>query len=464
MYDASLIDCRRAVRFLGTTLLAVAFLTGSPGGADDKNDKDKGDAAVSARVTEVKKQIDTQFDSLDKFYKQLHSNPELSLHEEKTAARMAKELRDLGFEVTEKVGGTGVVGVLKNGKGPTVLVRTDMDALPVTEMTGLPYRSTVKTRDKYDNEVGVMHACGHDMHMTCWVGTARVLAAMKDRWQGTLVFIGQPAEEIGQGAKAMLKDGVLEKFPRPDYALALHCDHSRPYGTIAYTDGMALANVDSVDILVKGKGGHGSAPHTTVDPIVLSARIILDLQTLVSRETNPTDPAVVTVGSIHGGTKHNIIPNECKMQLTIRTTKDSVRKNILDGIRRIAKAAAEGARAPEPEVTIHPEEFTPALVNDSKLAEKTVKVFKEVLGPDKVLDRPLVMGGEDFGRFGSDGKVPIFLYFLGTVPPEKVELAQKDASKSLPSLHSDLYYPTPEPSIRTGVLTMSMAVLNLVGK
>ncbi len=448
----------------GASLLSLFFFVHAPGSAEDAKDKDKADNPVPARVAEVKKRIDPQFETLDKLYKHLHSHPELSLHEEKTAARMAQEMKDLGFEVTEKVGGTGVVAVLKNGKGPTILVRTDMDALPVTEVTGLPYASKVKTRDKYDNEVGVMHACGHDIHMTVWIGTARVLADMKDQWSGTLVFIAQPAEEIGGGAKAMLKDGLFEKFPKPDYALALHCDGSRPFGTVAYTDGLAMANVDSVDILVKGKGGHGSAPHTTVDPIVLSARIILDLQTLVSRETNPTDPAVVTVGSIHGGTKHNIIPNECKMQLTVRTTKDSVRKDILDGIKRIAKAAAEGARALEPEVTVHPEEFTPALVNNTKLTEKTVTLFKEVLGADKVLERPLVMGGEDFGRYGRDGGVPIFMYFIGTVPAEKVKLAEADSSKSLPSLHSDLYYPTPEPSIRTGVLTMSMAVLNLVGK
>ena len=455
---------KRTPLMFGAALLGLAFCVGSPNGAEDEKDKPKTDTPVPARVAEVKKHLGTEFEALDKLYKYLHVHPELSLHEEKTAARMAQELKALGFEVTEKVGGTGVVGVLKNGTGPTVLVRTDMDALPVTEMTGLPYKSAVRTRDKDGNEVGVMHACGHDMHMTCWVGTARVLAAMKDRWQGTLVFIAQPAEEIGAGAKAMMKAGLLEKFPRPDYALALHCDGSRPYGSVAYSDGLAMANVDSVDILVKGKGGHGSAPHTTVDPIVLSARIILDLQTLVSRETNPTDPAVVTVGSIHGGTKHNIIPNDVKMQLTVRTTKDSVRKNILDGISRIAKAAAEGAKAPEPEVTLNPEEFTPALVNDAKLTAKTVALFKEVLGPDKVLERPLVMGGEDFGRYGRDGKVPIFLYFLGTVPAEKVEAAKIDSAKSLPSLHSDLFYPTPEPSIKTGVLTMSMAVLNLVGK
>jgi hippurate hydrolase len=427
----------------------------------------RGDAksdTVKQNVEAVKKQVAAEYESLEKLYKHLHSNPELSYQEARTAARLAKELRDAGFQVTEKVGGHGVVGVFKNGDGPTVLVRTDMDALPVTEHTGLAYASKVRVRDKSDNEVGVMHACGHDMHMTCFVGTARTLVKLKDRWSGTLVFIGQPAEEVGGGAKAMLKAGLFKDFPKPDYALALHCDGSRPIGTIAYTDGMALANVDSVDIVVKGRGGHGSAPHTTIDPIVLAARIILDLQTLVSRETNPTDPAVVTVGSIHGGTKHNIIPDEVRMQLTVRTTKDAVRKHILEGIARITKAAAVGARAPEPEVRIDPGEFTPALVNEPKLTRKTVALFREVLGEDKVLERPLVMGGEDFGRYGRDGGVPIFLYFLGTVAPERVADAAKEGGKPLPSLHSDLYYPLPEPSIKTGVLTMSMAVLNLVGK
>jgi hippurate hydrolase len=308
-----------------------------------------------------------------------------------------------------------------------------------------------------------MHACGHDMHMTCWVGTARVLVQLKDRWQGTLVFIGQPAEEVGAGARKMLEDGLFKNFPRPDYCLALHCDSFRPHGSIAYTDGMALANVDSVEIVVRGKGGHGAAPHTTVDPIVLAARIILDLQTLVSRETSPTDPAVVTVGSIHGGTKHNIIPSEVKLQITVRTTKDSVRKHILEGIERIAKAAAVGARAPEPLVKIDPEEFTPALVNDSPLTRKTVALFKEILGADKIQERPPLMGGEDFSRYGREG-IPIFLYFLGTIPPERVAEAAQPGGPPLPSLHSDLFYPIPEPTIKTGVLTMSMAVLNLMGK
>jgi hippurate hydrolase len=376
---------------------------------------------------------------------------------------MAAELKALGFAVTENVGGYGVVGVLKNGDGPTVLVRTDMDALPVTEATGLSYASKVTVRGNDGNEVGVMHACGHDMHMTCWVGAARVLASMKDRWHGTLVFIGQPAEEVGGGARKMLKDGLFTRFPRPDYCLALHCDGREAHGHISYTEGLALANVDTMDIIVRGKGGHGAAPHTTVDPIVLAARIVLDLQTIVSRETNPTDPAVVTVGSIHGGTKHNIIPNEVKLQLTVRTTKDVVRKNVLAGIERIAKAAALGARAPEPQVKLDLNEFTPALINHSGLTQNTVSVFKTALGADKVHARPAVMGGEDFGRYGREG-VPIFLYFLGTVPPEQVKASRMPEGKPLPSLHSDRYFPVPEPSIKTGVLTMSLAVLNLVGK
>jgi hippurate hydrolase len=438
-----------------TLSLLGVFIAAAPIRAED---------TVKTRVEAVNRRIKTEFDDLDQLYKHIHSHPELSYQEEKTAARLADELRKAGFEVTEKVGGHGVVGVLKNGTGPTVLVRTDMDALPVTEKTGLPYASKVRVLDRNKNDVGVMHACGHDMHMACFVGTARVLASMKDSWSGTLVFIAQPAEEVGGGAKAMLADGLFKRFPKPDYALALHCAGDTPYGAISFTEGLALANVDTVDILVKGKGGHGAAPHTTVDPIVLAARIVLDLQTIVSRETNPTDPAVVTVGSIHGGSKHNIIPNDVKLQLTVRTTKDEVRKHTLDAIARIARAAAMGANAPEPVVSVDPGEFTPALLNEPKLTRKTTALFREVLGAENVRERPPVMGGEDFGRYGRDGGVPIFLYFLGTVPPERVAEAAKEGAKPLPSLHSDQYHPVPEPSIKTGVLTMSMAVLNLVGK
>jgi hippurate hydrolase len=298
--------------------------------------------------------------------------------------------------------------------------------------------------------------------MTCWVGTARVLAGLKDRWQGTLVFIAQPAEEVGGGARRMLADGLFKRFPRPDFCLALHCDSRAPHGHIAYTDGLLMANVDTIDITVRGKGGHGSAPHMTVDPIVLSARIILDLQTIVSREINPTEAAVVTVGSIHGGSKHNIIPPEVKLQLTVRSLKDDVRKHVLEAIERIVKAAAVGARAPEPSMRIELDDFTPAVFNDADLARKTASAFREILGEDKVHLISPVMGGEDFGRLGRAG-VPIFMYFMGTSPPEKVAAARK-GGPALPSLHSDLYHPVVEPSIRSGVLTMSGAVLNLLGK
>jgi amidohydrolase len=419
--------------------------------------------ALKDRAAAVRKKIDAEYQSLDALYKHLHAHPELSLQEQQTSARMAKELKALGFEVTEKVGGNGVVGILRNGKGPTVLVRTDMDGLPVTEKTPVPYASKVRTRDKNGNEVGTMHACGHDLHMTCWVGAARTLAALKDRWQGTLIFIAQPAEEIGAGARMMLADKLYQRFGRPDYCLALHCDSRQTYGTVAYSDGLALANVDTMDILVKGRGGHGASPHTTVDPIVLAAKIVIDLQTIVSRERDPLDPAVVTVGSIHGGTKHNIIPSEVKLQLTIRTTNDATRKHVLEAIERITKAAALGMRAPEPVIKLDAAEFTPALINDTALNKKTTTMFRELLGPENVQLRPPVMGGEDFSRYGRAG-VPIFLFWLGTIDAERWAAAQKDGATPLPSLHSDLFWPAPEPTIRTGVLAMSQAVLNLVGR
>ncbi|MBI3821821.1 MAG: amidohydrolase [Planctomycetes bacterium] len=415
---------------------------------------------LPARKALVVERIDAEIKSLDALYKHLYTNPELSYEEEKTSARMAKELKSLGFDVTEKVGGFGVVGVLKNGDGPTVLVRTDMDALPVVEKTGVPYASKLRTRDKEGNDVGIMHACGHDMHMTCWVGAARVLASMKKQWRGTLVFIGQPAEEVGAGARKMLEDGLFKRFPRPDFCLGLHCDTRIPHGTVGYTEGLSLVNVDSVDILVKGKGGHGSAPHTTIDPIVLSARIILDLQTIVSRESNPLDPVVVTVGSIHGGTRHNIIPAEVKMQLTVRTTKDDVRARVLEAIPRIAKAAALGAKAPEPVIKVDQDNFTPALYNTVDLAKKTSNVFRAALGADNVIQQEPLMGGEDFSRYAREG-IPSFFFFLGTLPPARVEAMRLGKAPPI-SLHSDLYAPVPEPSMRTGVLSMSMAALHLL--
>jgi hippurate hydrolase len=446
------------------TLLLVLLTGGSGTSADRSPTKNPAPHDLwSSRARDINQSIDAEFADLDALYKHLHSHPELSFQEEQTAARLAKEIKALGYDVTTGVGGHGVVAVLKNGPGPTVLVRTDMDALPVTESTGLPYASKVRARDKHGKEVGVMHACGHDMHMTCWLGTARVLAGMKDRWHGTLVFIGQPAEEVGGGARRMLEDGLFTRFPRPDYCLGLHCDSRKPYGHVSYAEGLLCANVDTVDITVRGRGGHGSAPHTTIDPIVLAARIVLDLQTIVSREIDPTEPAVVTVGSIHGGTVHNIIPPDVQLQLTVRTLKDNVRKHVLQAIQRITKAAAGAARAPEPLIHIELDDFTPAVFNNGALAKKTTAVFRQLLGPEKVHEQGPVMGGEDFGRYGRAG-VPIFFYFLGTMEPEQVAAAKEPGGKALPSLHSDLYFPVPGPSIRTGVLTMTAAVLNLMAK
>ena len=436
-------------------LVTVFFLGSSANGLAQE--------AKSARkplVASIEKIIDVNAASLLALYKQIHASPELAFQEEKTATRLATELRRSGFAVTEKVGGTGVVGVLKNGKGPTILVRADMDALPIIEDTKLPYASKIRTRDKDGLDVGVMHACGHDMNVACLVGTARVMTAMKDRWKGTLVFIGQPAEEIGAGAKAMLEDGLLKRFPRPDFALALHCDGRYPAGHVNYREGQMQANVDSVDILVKGKGGHGAAPHATIDPIVIAARIVLDLQTIVSRERNPLEPAVVTVGAIHGGTKHNIIPDEVKMQLTVRTMNDKARQEVLESITRIARAAALAAKAPEPVVKLRDESFTPALVNEKELTQKMVTLFKDVLGKERVHERPMSMGGEDFSQFTRAG-IRTFYWHLGVVTEEAYAASKKPGGMALANTHSPFFAPVPEPTLRTGVLTMSMAILEL---
>jgi amidohydrolase len=420
-----------------------------------------GNGAVINHLPEIKTHLADEYKSLDAIYKHFHAHPELSLEEKETAARLAKELRAAGFEVTEKVGGHGVVAVMKNGKGPTIMVRADMDALPIVELTGLPYASKVRARDKYGRDVGVMHACGHDVNITCLIGTARVLAAMKSKWQGTLVLVGQPAEEIGEGSRMMLADGLFHRFPRPDFCLATHCDSRFPHGHVNFRSGQMQSNVDSVDITVLGKGGHGAAPQTTIDPVVLAARIVIDLQTIVSREVNPLNPAVVTVGSIHGGTKHNIIPDEVKLQLTVRTTTDEVRKQVLEAIQRITKAAALSARAPNPIVKVH-DHFTPALVNDKELTASTVGLFRDVLGAEFVHERPMSLGGEDFSRFIRAG-VPGFYYFVGSAPPTRVAEARKGGA-SLSKTHTGTYYPVPEPTIKTGVLTMTSAVLKLVGK
>jgi amidohydrolase len=406
--------------------------------------------------------VNAIYPDLEALYLDLHQTPELSTHEEKTSAKIAERLRKLGYDVTDHVGGFGVVAVLKNGKGPTVLIRADMDALPVEEKTGLPYASKVKTKDDAGNVVSVMHACGHDVHMTSLVGAATLLAKTKSRWRGTLVLVGQPAEEGGPGAAAMLKDGFLTRFPKPDFAIALHDDPRLPAGMIGYTPGFAMANVDSVDVTIYGRGGHGAAPQNTVDPIVTAARTVVALQTIIARENSPFDPAVVTVGSIHGGTKNNIIPDEVKLQLTVRTYKPEVRKKILAAIERIVKAEATAAGAPrEPLVRISPGDA--ATYNDPALTKRIAGALASTLGAGNVVELPPVMGAEDFGEFGRATGVPSLMFWLGATEPGKFESVHGDVTK-LPGLHSSEFAPDREPTLKTGATALTAAALALLGK
>ena len=413
--------------------------------------------AQPANAGEIADWLENEASALTQLYKTLHQAPELSFEEEKTAAAMARQLRELKFDVTEKVGGHGVVGVLENGDGPALLLRADMDALPIPEETGLDYASKVKVVDSRGATVCVMHACGHDMHMTMLVGTLKYLAAHRDEWHGTVIAIFQPAEERGGGAQAMLDDGLFRRFPRPDYALALHVAADRPTGVIAWRTGYAMANVDSVDITVKGKGGHGAYPHMTIDPIVIAARLILDLQTIASREVKPIDPVVVTVGAIHAGTKHNVISDECKLQLTVRSYTPEVRKQVLEAIRRKASAAAAGAGAPEPEITIS--DGTPALSNDAELAGRVEPAVRKAVGDDKVEESEPSMGGEDFGAYGRAG-VPILMMSVGAVNQDRMD-KYKEAGGA-PSLHSPLFYPDIKETMSTGITALTSASLELL--
>lgn len=410
--------------------------------------------------------VESDYPRLDELYKYLHANPELSNMEKNTSARVAKELREVGFEVTENVGGYGVVGVLKNGAGKTILVRADMDGLPIKEETGLPYASKTITKDDKDTDQPAMHACGHDIHISVMLGTAKTLAQLKNQWKGTLVFIGQPAEEKVQGAMRMLKDGLYTRFPKPDYCLSLHASAALPAGKVGYCPEYAMANVNSVNITVYGEGGHGAYPHNTKDPIVLSAYLITQIQTIVSRQTSPFEPCVVTVGSIHGGSKHNIIPNEVKLLLTLRSYSEKVRDNTIESIKKIAKGLAIAAGLPEnkyPKVEIDNETGF-ALYNDPTLTDKVVKSLKSAIGEKNVEKVPPVMAAEDFGELGKvKPAIPTMLYWLGTIKQETYDEAQSTGLQ-LPPLHSSLYAPIPEPSIKTGIKTMSKAVLDLLGE
>jgi hippurate hydrolase len=420
--------------------------------------------------------LDREMPSLLSTYKSLHAAPELSHHEEKTSVFVASELRALGYTVTEHIAkyaghpewvGYGVIGELKNGQGPTLYIRTELDALPVEEMTGLPYASKVRTKDDAGRDVGVMHACGHDIHITSFLGTAKMLVELKDQWRGTLVMLAQPAEEAINGAKAMLDDGLYTRFPRPDYVLALHDAPSVEAGKVGYTPGYALAGSTSVDVTLRGIGGHGSAPQAAKDPIVEAAQFILAIQTIVSRENSPFDPAVVTVGSIHGGTRYNIIPDEVHLQLTIRTYKEEVRQYILAALARMAQgiATADGIPASRaPTVTASESEYTPATYNDPQLTLRLAEVFRKVLGPENVVELPAVMASEDFCRFGLENRqIPICQFTLGAVDPARLAESRR-TGVPLPGLHSSLWAPVPEPTLRTGVKSMTSAALDLMKK
>jgi hippurate hydrolase len=418
---------------------------------------------------------DAELPSLLGIYKDIHTHPELSGHEERTSAIIAKELRAAGCQVTEHLGkyensklkAYGVVGVMKNGDGPAVLVRTDMDALPVEEETGLPYASKVVAKNEEGKDVHVMHACGHDVHVAAFIGTARALGKLKDQWHGTIVFVAQPAEEIGSGARALLKDGLYDRFGKPNFALGFHDKADLQTGHIGVTEGYTSANVDSVDVTVRGVGGHGGYPHKTKDPIVLAAEIINAWQTIASRENNPLDPIVITVGSIHGGTKHNIIPDEVKMQITVRTYKPKVRERVLADIDRIAKGCAVAAGIPPdlaPIVSVSKDFVAPATYNNPELTKRLIAVWKKSLGDENVEIVDPTMGGEDFSEYSlPNHSIPAVDFHIGAVDPAKIA-EFKQAGKELPTLHSSKFAPVPEPTIRLGIVAMTAAVLELMKK
>lgn len=429
-------------------------------------------ASAALAQTGMNEKVGQEVGSLTTIYKGLHEHPELSMQEKETSALLAAELRRLGFEVTEHVGkydspsnvGYGVVGVLRNGPGPTVMVRTDMDALPVEEKTGLPYASHVKVKQQ-DAEVSVMHACGHDLHMTSWIGTARMLVQLKSQWSGTIVMVGQPSEEGFGGAKALMNDGLYTRFPRPDFVLALHDMPTVPAGKVAWKAGPMMASADSVDILVRGYGGHGAAPHMTKDPIVIASEIVVMLQTIISREIDPLESAVVTVGTFHAGTKRNIIPDEALLQLSVRTMKPEVREKVLAAIKRIAENVAAAAGIPADHLpVVRVIQSTAPTINDGELSRRVGAALQSALGKENVLDADPVMASEDFSEFGlQNPKIPYSMFWLGATEPKRLE-ESREKGKRLPSLHSSEFYPEPAAAIPTGVKAMTASVMNLLKK
>jgi hippurate hydrolase len=423
--------------------------------------------ASAAVAQSLDQMIDREMPSLLTTYKQLHAAPELSTQEKVTSALVASRLRELGYEVTYPVGQYlepgatcyGVVAIMKNGNGPTLLVRSDMDALPVQEQTGLPYASTVRTKSPTGEEVPVMHACGHDIHMTTLLGTARMLAQLKSQWHGTVMLIGQPAEEVVKGADGMIRDHLYERFPKPDYAIALHDNSNMPAGQIGYTTGYFMAGADSVNVTIRGMGGHGAAPQSTKDPVVMAAQFITSLQTIVSREDSPLDPVVVTVGSIHGGTKRNVIPDEVQLLMTVRTYKPEVRKRVLASIERIARGIAATAGVPDdraPVVEVLNESVAPTY-NDPALTNRLAAALTRGMGASNVIAIDPLMVSEDFGHFGLDGKIPITMLNVGAVDPAKIARGER-----LPSLHSSGFAPLPDPTLHGAIKAMTLAVLELL--
>ncbi len=428
--------------------------------------------ANAAGAAELQSTVSAELPSLLSTYQSLHAHPELSHHEEKTAALLAAELRRAGFKVTERVGryadgsqAYGVVALLANGAGPKLLIRGDKDALPVVENTGAPYASTVRSKTPSGQDVGVMHACGHDVHTTVLLGTARALAATRSQWHGSLMLIGQPSEETVDGARAMLADGLYERFGTPDMAIALHDTNARAAGTVSITSGAALASSTSIDVLIRGIGGHGARPQEGKDPIVMAAQFINQIQTIVSRQQNPQDPAVVTVGDIHGGTKRNIIPYEVKLELTARAFSDRAQQVTVDGVRNAARGIAIAAGLPEdlyPVVTIPEQQFTPVTYNDPALSARLKSTLRAALGADRVFDEDPIMASEDFGAFGLDQRrIPSVMFWLGAVDEAALNEA-KSRGTLPPGMHTDKFLPVPEPTLRTGVTAMTAVALDLL--
>jgi len=438
------------IRFIIALMCSCLFVAGA-GAADS-----------STWTVASPDQVNAVLPEAEALYRALHQNPEISLHEEQTAAKLAMRIRALGYDVTTNVGGYGIVGVLKNGAGPTVMLRTELDALPMPEKTGVPYASIVTMKNDAGTVVPVMHACGHDLHMATLYGTAKIMAANRDKWHGTLIVIGQPAEEIGAGAAAMLKDGLYTRFPKPDYAFALHDDAGMLVGNIGYLEGYHLASADSVDITIYGRGSHGAEPQKGVDPILIASRTVVALQSIISREVTPGDPAVVTVGSIHGGTQNNIIPEEVKLQLTVRTYNPETRKKLLAGIERITRGEAAAGGAPK-EPLIITKSVSSAAYNDPELTRLIVAKLATILGPDKLILSTPHMAFDDFAEFGVAGARSVHLN-LGAVAPAKYAAAQQPGAAPLPGVHSPYWAPDYSAALKTGITVETAALLELLAR